>query len=222
MNNFILAIETSIKAGSLSLLDGKTEVGGWTGNNDHPMSESLIPQIQTLLNENKIRLSELKSIVVSQGPGSFTGIRIGIAAAKALALSVNCSISGVSLLEALAFAGNPSANEKITAVVSAGRGLYFWQSFLNDAALDAPATGTVDLLQNELKTYDISKFVFEPAAYESYRQSQAELPVQAQLIEGNFARLIGLRFVYLQQNAGEIKAAAPLYVRSAVTAQKGV
>jgi len=73
--------------------------------------ETLIPRVERLCVEGEIKASDIHLIVVSLGPGSFTGIRIGLAAAKGLALGACCDIVGVPSLDAHAwrFSGYPYA-----------------------------------------------------------------------------------------------------------------
>lgn len=144
----ILAIETSIKTGSLSILNGTEIIDSWAGNEDVSRSEDLIPQIGRLLDKNDIKLNHLQKIAVSTGPGSFTGIRVGIAAAKGLAFAVDCPLVGASMFEALAFSGFSSPVERLTVIVSAGRDLYFWQNFQGLTAVKAASTGSSTLLEN--------------------------------------------------------------------------
>ena len=68
-------------------------------------AEQLIFAIENLLNLNKLKLPEIEAIAVSIGPGSFTGLRIGLAAIKGMAFEKNIRVVGVSSLEVLAFNG---------------------------------------------------------------------------------------------------------------------
>lgn len=87
-------------------------------------SAQLVPQIAALLAKHDLTKADLKAFIVVSGPGSFTGLRVGLAAIKALAEVLNKPIVPVSLLEVLAHASRVQG--KICAVLDAGRGdVYF-------------------------------------------------------------------------------------------------
>ena len=81
---YILAIETTGKFGSVSLIDNKGTAIGYLETTD-PMShlKNLIPMIKKLLEDAGIEKKQLTHVAVSVGPGSFTGIRIGVSTARA-------------------------------------------------------------------------------------------------------------------------------------------
>jgi tRNA threonylcarbamoyl adenosine modification protein YeaZ len=68
-------------------------------------SDLLIPELTTVLKRSRLKKSDLDAIVVDVGPGSFTGVRVGVSAARALAQGLDLPLVGVSSLEALAFRG---------------------------------------------------------------------------------------------------------------------
>jgi tRNA threonylcarbamoyladenosine biosynthesis protein TsaB len=83
-------------------------------------SAQLVPQIAALLTKHRFNKSDIDGFVVVSGPGSFTGVRVGLAAIKALAEVLGKPVAAVSLLEAIAVAG--SVQGKVTALMDAGRG----------------------------------------------------------------------------------------------------
>ncbi len=123
----LLAIDTSGKQGSIALV----RAGERSGNDDDvdvieiaplvggTFSAQLIPQISDLLPTNGFTRSDIGAFAVAAGPGSFTGLRIGLAAVKALAEVFGKAIAPVSLLEVCVFASG--AQGKIMAALDAGR-----------------------------------------------------------------------------------------------------
>jgi len=98
----ILAVDTSALTASAALaFDGKL-TGLYTLNAAHTHSETLLPMVESLLSNLKITVDDLDMLAVTDGPGSFTGIRIGISLIKGLAFGKNIPCVGVSTLEALA------------------------------------------------------------------------------------------------------------------------
>ena len=101
----ILAFETSAKAASVALMhDGKL-LGESYQNTGLTHSQTLMVMAQELLEQCGIAVSQLGAVAVANGPGSFTGVRIGVAAAKGLAWGAQKPAIGVSTLEAMAYHG---------------------------------------------------------------------------------------------------------------------
>jgi tRNA threonylcarbamoyladenosine biosynthesis protein TsaB len=98
----ILAIETASPGGSVALLAGDQLAGRIALDPAVGSARTLAPAIQRLLNDAGIRAEELKLIAVCTGPGSFTGLRIGITTAKTLAYALGCQVLGVDTLDAIA------------------------------------------------------------------------------------------------------------------------
>jgi tRNA threonylcarbamoyladenosine biosynthesis protein TsaB len=123
----LLAIDTSGKQGSIAL----ARAGEPTAEGDFEVIEilrlvggtfsaQLIPQISDLLTRNGFMKTGIGGLAVISGPGSFTGLRIGLAAVKALAEVLEKPIAAVSLLEVCAFTSGVQG--RITAALDAGRG----------------------------------------------------------------------------------------------------
>src|SRR5471030_810279 len=100
----VLAIDTALEACSAAVLD--TERAGATANETLPMvrghAEALIPLIARVLETARLTFSEIDRIAVTTGPGSFTGLRVGIAAARGIALASGKPAVGLSTLSAYA------------------------------------------------------------------------------------------------------------------------
>lgn len=118
----LLAVDTSGKEGSLALTrcgpGDLCEVLAVVPLAGGTFSAQLVPQIAALLSQHGFTRQQLEAFAVVSGPGSFTGLRVGLAAIKALAEVLHKPIAAVSLLEAVAAA---SARGRVTAVLDAGR-----------------------------------------------------------------------------------------------------
>ncbi len=98
-----LALDSSAKTASTALLcDGRLLCEQYT-NNGLTHSETLVPMVQNTLQAARLTMRQVDLLVVTNGPGSFTGVRIGIAAAKGLAMPHGTPCVGVSTLEAMAY-----------------------------------------------------------------------------------------------------------------------
>lgn len=127
----ILALESSSKAASVAVTDDRTLLIQYFQQTGLTHSRTLMKMAEDLLSNADIRLSEIDVIAVASGPGSFTGIRIGVAAAMGLAWGADLPICGVSTLEAMAYnAWEPGA--VICPVMDARRSQVYTASFLNE------------------------------------------------------------------------------------------
>lgn len=99
----ILGIDTSTPIGSVALIDGDNLAAEHTLNIVQAHSSRLMPAIDTVLKWSDITAADLDGCAVGIGPGSFTGIRIGVATIKSLCYALNKPIVGVSTLEAVAY-----------------------------------------------------------------------------------------------------------------------
>jgi tRNA threonylcarbamoyladenosine biosynthesis protein TsaB len=127
----LLAIDTSGKQGSIALVRAGDSRAEDSGHGDIELIETsalaggtfsaqLIPQIADLLAKNGFTKNDLGAFAVASGPGSFTGLRIGLAAVKALAEVLHKPIAAVSLLQVCAT--NSGVSGEVTAALDAGRG----------------------------------------------------------------------------------------------------
>jgi tRNA threonylcarbamoyladenosine biosynthesis protein TsaB len=117
----LLAIDTATQVASLALHDGgcvRAEMT-WTPTDRHTVE--LMPRIDAMLTQLGVSACELAAVAVSIGPGSFTGLRIGLAIAKGLALANDIPIVGISTLDILAYA-QPAVRGLLVVVLRAGRG----------------------------------------------------------------------------------------------------
>lgn len=99
----ILGIDTSTPIGSVALIDGDNLAAEHTLNIVQAHSSRLMPAIDTVLKWSDITADNLDGCAVGIGPGSFTGIRIGVATIKSLCYALDKPIVGVSTLEAVAY-----------------------------------------------------------------------------------------------------------------------
>lgn len=118
----ILAIDTSNNVLGISLVDNEKVLGEHITNVKINHSVRVIPAIEHLMKECEIKPSELTKIVVAKGPGSYTGVRIGVTIAKTLAWTLNIPLVGVSSLEILAASVGRYFHGSISPLFDARRG----------------------------------------------------------------------------------------------------
>jgi tRNA threonylcarbamoyladenosine biosynthesis protein TsaB len=119
----LLAADTSGKNGSIALArgnpDGACDVLEVVPLQGGTFSAELIPQVIAILKAHHLKKEDLGGFAVVSGPGSFTGLRVGLAAIKAMAEVLHKPIAAVSLLEAIAVEGTAQGN--VVAILDAGR-----------------------------------------------------------------------------------------------------
>ncbi len=129
----VLAIETSTRAWSVAVLDGAQILARPEISSNLPISKALLPQIQAAIVTAGLTPNRLDLIAVSLGPGAFTGLRVGITAAKTLAYAVGCPLVACSSLEvlaaAVAVANDWQADQEICVIIDAQRGEFYFGRF---------------------------------------------------------------------------------------------
>lgn len=139
----ILAINTAGSQTEVVLLDGDG-VRFYRDADGRRASAALMPAVDALLNEADLRLEQMDALAVVVGPGSFTGIRIGVSTVRAMAYALRLPVISVNLLEVTAY-NRPYDGERV-ALVDAGNGYCYSAGF--DAA-GAPISQPVCLTLDE-------------------------------------------------------------------------
>jgi tRNA threonylcarbamoyladenosine biosynthesis protein TsaB len=139
MSQLLLAVDTSGRNGSVALVRAKVDRNDidtleMVSLEGGAFSAQLIPQIAALLHRHGCSKSDLGAFAVASGPGSFTGLRVGLAAVKALAEVLDKPIAAVSLLEAIASASIGADKGRVLAAFDAGRG----DLYVGDYEFDLP------------------------------------------------------------------------------------
>ncbi len=104
---FVLGIDTATRTASVGLLDGDTLVAERSLPGSRSLATVVLPMVQEVLDAAGRSLAEVELIAVSLGPGSFTGLRIGLSVVKGFALTTGCDVVGVPTLHALALVAGP-------------------------------------------------------------------------------------------------------------------
>lgn len=140
----VLALETSGMAGSLAAFEDNSLVGEVDLDPTRRTAQTLAPALQKLLGEIGWQSTDVELVVVTQGPGSFTGLRIGVTTAKTFAYATGCAILGVNSLAVIAHQVAVS-DDPLWVVLNAEREQLFAAAYLRDASDWAESTPTVIL-----------------------------------------------------------------------------
>jgi tRNA threonylcarbamoyladenosine biosynthesis protein TsaB len=174
----LLAIDTATRWLGLSLFDGRSIIAdwGWRCQNRHTVE--LGPAVNAILQRTGTTVEDLIGIGIAIGPGSYTGLRVGLGFAKGLALSRAVPLIGVPTLDIVA-AGVPEYAGRLVVIAEAGRsrvlaGRFSWQSRGGWKASAAPEIATWDELLENLDDQVSTLFAGEiaPAAAKRIRAAR--------------------------------------------------
>ena len=175
----LLAFETSAKAASVALFDENTLLGEQYPNTRLTHSQTLMVMAEDLLKQCGKKPADVEAVAVANGPGSFTGVRIGAAAAKGFAWGRNIPLYGVSTLEAMAL-GLGVSDGHICACMDARRNQVYNAIFLaeNGALTRISEDRAIALseLKQELEHIDGPIHLVGDGAALAYRQLSGDLP----------------------------------------------
>lgn len=128
METRLLILETSHRVGNVALALGDAIVGERHLDESRRHARDLAPAIRELLSAQSWRARQLDAVVVSIGPGSYTGLRVGIVSAKTLAFATGCALIGVNTFEAIA-ERTPSQHANIDVIADAQQDHVYVQRF---------------------------------------------------------------------------------------------
>ncbi|WP_208437760.1 tRNA (adenosine(37)-N6)-threonylcarbamoyltransferase complex dimerization subunit type 1 TsaB [Bartonella taylorii] len=150
---YILAIDTASIYCAVALTHHESVVARINERIHKGHAEKLIGYIAQITEQTNITLNQVDRIAVNVGPGSFTGVRVGVSTARALALALEIPAVGVSALEALAAQTitNKNTVSAITVVIEAGRNMFYHQNFNEDLTpLGLPGLKTIESIIEDL------------------------------------------------------------------------
>lgn len=204
----ILAIESAVAGGSLSLLRGETPIAGRTDDGGVSRAEDLLPNIVRMLETAEIAKNDITKLAVSVGPGSYTGIRIGIATALGLKNSLQVPCAGVPVTEAM-YGALLLGGDVVTAVPM-GRNDVAYQEFGAGKVHAKPSLMTFEAFLNFARSNVESRIITETTLYTRLRGSDVDGSALADAGD-NLAFYVGL--AALRSKPGE--DLEPLFVKAA-------
>jgi tRNA threonylcarbamoyladenosine biosynthesis protein TsaB len=145
----LLAIDATTKTASCAITKNGVLVASTTIYSGKTHSQTLLPLIDQLLKHSEASIVDIKGIIVANGPGSFTGLRIALSTVKALAHPFNTPIYAVSTLRALSYHGKRFSG-LVCPILDARRGQVYTAAFENTAVVLDPDTWKMTDLLNKL------------------------------------------------------------------------
>ncbi len=165
---YILGIDTCCMAATSAVIADDRLVAQVVQNNNKTHSQSIMPMIDFMLTQTELSIKDIDGFAVAVGPGSFTGVRIGVATIKALAHPFNKPCIPVSTLEALAYNVAPF-DGIICPILDARRNQVYTASFLNNERLTDDRALSVEELVDELKATD-KNIIFVAVVISAYAE----------------------------------------------------
>ena len=160
----VLSIDTSSKIASIAIIEDGRVLDEMHVLSEEEHSQTLMPMIEKLFNDNNMDLDEIDLIGCSRGPGSFTGIRIGIATAKAFSDAKNIPLIGIDSLEALAYSvviEKENNDCEILAMINAKNDNVYAATYLvNNGKLNMVKNAEIMNLTETVNYIDFKKQVF--------------------------------------------------------------
>lgn len=224
-----LALDASTEACSVALqVNGKT----FSRYELCPQSHSLhlLPMIDAVLHEAGIKLAALDGLIFGQGPGSFTGVRIGVGVAQGLAFSANLPVVGVSSLQAMAqMAYIKHGHKHVIAAIDARMSEVYNGYFVLDEhnimqAQQDEAVTQPDLLAQQLSNVVTSAAYAVGTGWDAYPDKLTPLKVNEgspDILFPSAEAMLAIGKVKLEQGQGvSAENAQPVYVRDTVSWKK--
>ncbi len=226
-NKKLLAIDCSGVQLSIALLEGEKPLAELTGEFIDRPSGRILPALQFLLDSTGWELESLDGIAVGIGPGSFTGLRVGIATAQGLCFAANLPLIGIPSTDALAFNGAIIPQKIIASVIDARKGEVYLRIFrIAPDGLPIPLTPNLllspqDLLDkleeledNEVSCLGSGALLYRDLLTSSKKKKITVPPVKSSHIVSSSAIGI-LAQRKLQRGEGDFNPASiqPIYIR---------
>lgn len=214
----ILALESSAKAASAALMEDESLIAQYSQCSGLTHSRTLLPMVEDMLKNTEKKIADVDLIAVAHGPGSFTGIRIGVSTVKGLAWASDKKCVGVSTLEAMAWHG-VSAGGLICPVMDARRSQVYNALFETDEA-GRPVRLTEDRavslaeLAAELKGHEYAPLLVGDGAKLTYDYLTNE-GIACRMAPANllYQSAWGVGMAALGKDAGSADDLLPVYLR---------
>ncbi len=223
----ILALDTSSIVATVAIMDGEKLMAEYTLNHRKTHSQKLMPILDELLKTCQLRPRDIDVFGVSLGPGSFTGLRIGLATIKAMAQALDKPVVGVSTLEGLAH-NLAYSKDRICPIIDGQRdlvytGLYQWdrdglkgicqdkvipiRDLLEKLKADGEAIifvgDAVDKFKGQIEEKMGSLAIFPPSMFAIARASSIAQLTRIRALQGKLSGVHDILPIYMRKSQAE-------------------
>jgi len=215
----ILGIETSTKTGSVAVVSDQGVIAQYSLNLEVTHSERLMSTVDRVLSDTGMLLSQMSGFAVAIGPGSFTGLRIGVSTVKGLALATGKPVAGVPTLKALAW-NLPHAAYPVCPMLDARKNEVYAALFAYEghaqiqtmAETVMPLEQLVELLPNRIIFTGEASHRYRNELESLFRERALFAPYSALLPSAASVAEIGLAMI-ANNTCADPDSLAPIYIR---------
>ncbi|KJG03622.1 tRNA (adenosine(37)-N6)-threonylcarbamoyltransferase complex dimerization subunit type 1 TsaB [Photobacterium angustum] len=228
MSTKILAVDTATENCSVALLMGD-EVISRCEYAPREHTTKILPMVDTVLAEAGIKLNQLDALAYGQGPGSFTGVRIGIGIAQGLAFGADLPMVGVSTLAAMA-QGTYRVHQadNVLSAIDARMGEIYWGQYKRKTDGDWQIIGVEQVIVPDALVESVQTesgiWLTAGTAWEVYADTLAKLPFEMQqgsVLYPDSQDMVHLaKFAFARGESVSAEVASPVYLRDTVTWKK--
>ncbi|MCG7588443.1 tRNA (adenosine(37)-N6)-threonylcarbamoyltransferase complex dimerization subunit type 1 TsaB [Photobacterium sp. OFAV2-7] len=228
MSTKILAVDTATENCSVALMVGNDVITRCEyAPREH--TTKILPMVDTVLAEGGLKLNQLDALAFGRGPGSFTGVRIGIGIAQGLAFGADLPMLGVSTLAAMAQGSyRLHQSEQVLAAIDARMGEIYWGQYQRQADGDWLVVDNELVIRPEglVEQFSADNGIWLTAGtgWESYAEPLAQLKVQMEkgtVLYPDSQDMVHLaKFALARGEAVDAEHASPVYLRDTVTWKK--
>ncbi len=217
----ILAVDTATENCSVALRLGD-EVIHRSAIAPREHTTKILPMVDNVLAEAGMKLSQLDGLAFGRGPGSFTGVRIGIGIAQGLAFGADLPMMGVSTLEAMAQACfRLHQSDRVLTAIDARMGELYWGQYLRqEGAWKAVVSDSVASPDNVQLITDSQKWMTAGTGWAAYPDLATQLGVATSSSGVEFPQAQDMVMLATLADAVSAEHAEPVYVRDTVTWKK--
>jgi len=196
----ILSLDTSSKNAIVAITENEEKIIELNNEEEKTHSQKLMPMIDEAFQKSKLSLDDIDLIVCCLGPGSFTGVRIGIATAKAFADSKNIPVVGVNSLEILAH--SIETEGKICAMIDAGHN----NAYVGYYEIKKDQNGNWQIMQEDLTFLNLTD--------EKLKEIQKKYKIANQQVNGLGITIAKIGYTkYQNGKSGNSSILLPAYLR---------
>ena len=215
----ILAVDTATKSCSVAVTENETVLGEITKVSEQTHSKHLLEMVHAVIQEAGLTLSDLEGFAVTRGPGSFTGLRIGISSVKGLALALNRPVVGISSLQTLAQQIKPTSH-LVCPLIDARKGEVYTSIYRFDTDALTPEHEERVLAPHEVVQNIHSPCIFVGSGAVLYRglimdklgDLASFAPQDRHIIQASTVAYLGLKR-FESGDVGEVADLVPYYIR---------
>ena len=213
----ILSFDSSAKSASVAIVEDNKIIGSSFINTNITHSQTLVPMTEQLLSNTNLTINDVDVLAVSVGPGSFTGVRIGVSVVKGIAMPLSLPCIAVSTLESMAY--NYMENDCIIASVMDARcnqvynGLFKFKNGEIERLCEDRAVSIIDL-ENELKEYNQKVILIGDGAqlcYETFGNKYDNIYLAPENIR--YQNAVGVAFAAFNKETVSAEKIMPTYLR---------